>query len=319
MANTALRLSRYAMACNFEVIVCGDDRQYLIDVANMALDEIERLDEQLSCFRPTSEVSYLNSEAARRPVVAEPGLFHLLQVAQRVWRDTGGAFDVTLGPIIDLWREAEKIGIVPNKKAIDTAMSKVGMSHVHINPQTNSVSFDRDGVKINLGAIGKGYAVGRACDILREYNVMAGLVSGGGSSVQAYGAPPGENGWTVGIRHPSNFDERVETIQLIDQAMATSGGILQRDKAVRENFEHIIDPATGEQAAPAAVSVTAIAQNAAEADALSTAFYLRGEQLAQDYCRAHAGTSAVFVKQDTDGDQLRVVHVQHPEVLQNGI
>jgi thiamine biosynthesis lipoprotein len=290
-----VRLSRRAMACEFEVVATGEDSRALGDIAELALDEVERLEERFSCFRATSEVSYLNSEAALRPVIVSPDLFEILRVAKDVWRDTNGAFDVTAGPLVGLWRKAEQIGFEPHSDAIEAALTKVGMAHVLLDEATHAVQFDSEGVRINLGAIGKGYAVGKAASILTEYGVESARVSGGGSSVQGIGPGPDGDGWKVGIRHPSKLDERVEEIVLRDQAMSTSGGPAQRDPNVREHFEHIIDPVTGAQAHSEAASVTVISGDAMLSDALATAFYLRGRELADAYCAGHEGVRTIFV------------------------
>lgn len=298
------------MACTFEVILSGEDKAYLTDVANLALDEIERLDEQLSCYDPRSEVSYLNYEAANGPVIVEPGLFSLLRLAGQIGEDTGRAFDVTTGPLIDLWRRAEKTGTEPDMQAIRHALAKVSVSHIVMDERTNSVGFDTEGVGINLGAIGKGFAVRNAARVLREYGVQSALVSAGRSTICAIGdRAPGERGWNIGIRHPVKLDERVATVNLRDRAMATSGGVAQRDEKVEERFEHIIDPATGMPARPSTVSVTVLADDAAAADALSTAFYLRDIELAEAYCGSHPGVEAVFVKESTTNGDFEVFKV----------
>ena len=296
-----LRFTRRAMACEFEVVVQGGDRRYLADVAQAALDEVERLDEQLSAFRPRSEVSHINAEACLRAVAVEPGLFRLLRTAAEVSADTNGAFDVTAAPLVELWREAERTGKEPSGKAIGAAAANVGMSHVLFDDRSNRVRFDSPGVRIDLGAIGKGYAVGRAAEVLREYGVEAALVSGGGSSIYALGAPQGTEGWSIGIRHPSRLESRVHTVVLKDCAMSTSGGVRQRDPDVDERFEHIVDPVAPAPIAaePTAASVTVFAGDPAVADALSTAFYLRGASLAETYCRSHPGVYALFVERET--------------------
>ena len=271
------------MACEFEIYLSGEDRTALIDIANLALDEIERLDETFSRFRQTSEVSFVNAEAARRPVIVGPDLFEILRVAKQVWRETDGAFDVTAGPLVDLWREAEQTGNPPGRQAIGEALKKVGMAHVLLDEETHAVRFHIDGVRIDLGAIGKGYAVRKAASILMEYGVKSALVSGAGSSVYGFG-----DEWIVGIRHPSKLDERVAEIALHNQAMSTSGGPAQRDRDVEERFEHIIDPVTGMPADSAAAAVSVIADDAMLSDALATAFYLRGQELAERFPEVRA-------------------------------
>ena len=290
-----LKATRQAMACEFEVIAAGQDRAALADIANLALDEVVKLDERLNCFRPTSEVSYLNAEAARRPVIVGPDLFDILRAAKDVWRETEGAFDVTAGPVVDLWRAAEESGIEPDEQAVGAALKKVGMARVALDDETHAVRFDTEGIQINLGAIGKGYAVRKAASMLMEYGVESALVSAGGSTVQGIGPGTDGDGWKIGIRHPSKLDERVMEIALLDQAMSTSGGPAQRDRDVEERFEHIIDPVTGMPARSEAASVSVITRDAMLSDALATAFYLRGRELADRYCAEHECARAVFV------------------------
>jgi len=311
------------MACTFEImLIDGRERNELVDIGNVALDEIERLDGELSCFRPTSEVSFLNAEAARRDVVVGPELFEILSAAKQVWRETQGAFDVTAGSLIELWRTAERTGTAPEQSVIDEALRWVGMQYVALDEEMHAVRYVPDqsatlrpaqdadrslhtarcGIRINLGAIGKGYAVRKAASILREYDVSSALVSGGGSTIYGFGGGPDGDGWHVGIRHPSRLDERVAEIVLRDQAMSVSGGPAQRDRDVEETYEHIIDPVTGMPAESQAASVTVITEDAMISDALATAFYLRGRAWANRYCASHPETRAVFV--DEDGNVL---------------
>jgi len=291
-----LRFRRFAMACSFELILTGADRDYLEQVAGVVLDEVESLDRKLSCFSPTSEVSYLNSEAGRRPIIVSPDLFEILRLARRVWKETEGAFDVTAGPLIALWREAERIGVEPTKDVLDKVLHQIGMQHVLIDEISNSVRFDIDGIGINLGAIGKGYAVKRAAEILREYNIKSALISAGGSTIYGLADECGQAGWRVGVRHPSKFEERIAEVTLRSRAISTSGGPMQRDPAVKERFEHIIDPRTGLPANGGLVSASVVAEDAALSDALATAFYMLGMRFAESYCRVHEGVEAILVE-----------------------
>jgi len=290
------------MACEFELISAGPDPAYLDEVSELAFDEITRLDRTLNCFDPASEVSYLNAYASSGPVIASPDLFELLRLARTLSRETDGAFDVTAGPLIDLWREAERTGNEPEAVATEAALARVGMRHALLDETDNSVRYDREGVSINLGAIGKGWAVRRVIEILREYGIESALVSAGRSTVYGLGTQPGGEPWRIGIRHPSRLEDRVATVDLHDEAMSTSGGPRQRDEAVEERFEHIIDPVTGRPAQSDLVSATVITQDAALSDALSTAFYLRGRAFALDYCRSHEGVRAVLVEAEGEGE-----------------
>lgn len=291
------------MACRFEITATGGDEQFVEDVVTAALTEVARLDDILSAFNPTSEVSFLNAEGASRPVVVDPDLFRLLKTAKKVWEETGGAFDTAAGQLIKLWRQAEQTEQEPEQEAVTAALEKSGMSHVHLDDLANAVYFDTPGIEINLGAIGKGFAVQRAAEILVDYQIESAFISAGGSTVFAAGVNPGEEAWHVGIRHPSKLDERVTVVTLRDKALSTSGGVQQRDPEVQERFEHIIDPVSGAQAAPAVVSATVVAADAALADALSTAFYLKGRELAEPYAASHPEVEVFLVERDgTEGE-----------------
>src|SRR5262249_28270062 len=151
-------------------------------VAADALDHIDRLEAQLTVYRDTSEVSRLNRLAARAPMPVEPGLFDLLALAERITAETGGAFDVTAGPLIKAWGFFHRQGRGRDAAELADAMSRVGMRYVALDPERRSVRYLRDGVEINLGSIGKGYALDRVGELLRRtHGVTAGLLNGGNS------------------------------------------------------------------------------------------------------------------------------------------
>lgn len=301
-ATPVLRFARHAMACEFEVFLQGGDRRFLADAACAVLDEIERLEEKLSVFVDRSEVSFVNAAAALAPVVVSPELFEILCIAARIGIETGRAFDVTVGALSELRRSAEARKMEPPEQAAMQAASTVGMSHLVLDATARTVWFDAPGVRIDLGGIGKGFAVSKSASMLREFGVRRALLSAGSSTVYAIGAPEGCSGWCVGIRHPAVVEKRIGTVFLRDRAMSTSGGPAQRDPLVAEAFDHIVDPADPGIGARKHnfASVTVIAGDAAEADALSTAFYLRGPDLAERYCAGHSDVGALFVGRESE-------------------
>jgi thiamine biosynthesis lipoprotein len=197
-------------------------------VAQAAGEEIDALGRQLSAYLPTSDVCWLNRTAPHRPARVEPGLFRLLQRAEQVHAETEGAFDVTVGPLIKCWGFFRRQGRIPPADELAAARAGVGMHHVHLDPTDRSVSFDREGVEINLGGIGKGYAVQRVIDLLRRYRVDSAFVHVGHSSIAAFGEPPlvvrrpeqevkdraVPSGWRVGLRHPRQPEERLGVLSL---------------------------------------------------------------------------------------------------------
>ncbi|MCX6377312.1 MAG: FAD:protein FMN transferase, partial [Armatimonadetes bacterium] len=182
-----IRTRRAAMGCEFELVLRGDDRDYLVNAAEEAFEEVKRLEEQLSVFIPTSEVSYINALAGSEPVRVEPRLFRLLQTASRISRETEGAFDITAGALIGLWKSAADI---PSAEQLETALESTGMDKVILDEAQTTVRFANPGVKLDLGAIGKGYAAREVVEFLMERGITGALVSAGTSTVYALGAPP---------------------------------------------------------------------------------------------------------------------------------
>jgi thiamine biosynthesis lipoprotein len=294
-------ISRRVMASEFRIILGATDEYYARQVAEAALDEVTRLEKVLNCFDPTSEISYVNGNAYEKNIAVSPDLFEILQLSLKLYRETCGAFDVTAGRIIDLWRSAEKSGFEPDAKTIREAAALVGMQHVTLDDKAGTVRFERRGLLINLGGIGKGYAVRKAASILKEYGIPFALISSGNSTIYALGTPPNEKNWRIGIRHPSKPAERIAVVELVDGALSTSGGPQQRDEFVAELYEHIIDPLTGEPAQSGLVSASVITQDPAIADALSTTFYLKGKAYATEYCKTHEGVKAILVEEIEKG------------------
>lgn len=201
-------VARHAMATRFEIVLYGDDPVGLRAAGEEALDEIERLEAHLSLYRPTSEISAVNARAARAPVRLEPGLFRLLQHAQRLHRESGGAFDITIAPLVRCWGFMGGQGRMPDDDQVEAAREKVGMQMVTFHEESFSVEFEREGMMLDLGAIGKGYAVERAVEILRDAGVESALIHGGTSTVYAIGAPPESETWKVALEYPARAPGR---------------------------------------------------------------------------------------------------------------
>ena len=175
------------MATRFEIVLHGENPASLRAAGEEALAQIEQLEAQLSLFRAGSEIAHLNARAAQGPSRVTPGLFALLQQAQKLCEESGGAFDITIAPLVRCWGYKGGEGRLPRPEEVAEARSKVGMALVRLNPADLTVQFAREGVMLNLGAIGKGYAVERAAEVLREAGVTSALIHGGTSTVQALG------------------------------------------------------------------------------------------------------------------------------------
>jgi thiamine biosynthesis lipoprotein len=280
------------MGCEFELILCGRDRCYLASAAEEAFEEVERLEEQMSVFIPTSEISCINAAASSQPVRIEPRLFDLLELAARLSAETEGAFDISAGRLVDLW--SSSVEGIPSAGRIAEAVKTTGMSNVILDWEDFTVRFAVPGMKLDLGAVGKGFAVRRVVDFLVERGITSGLVSAGSSTVYALGSPPGDDAWTVGIRDPLRRDERLTSVRLRHQALSTSGSHERFVEIDGTQYSHIIDPRSG-RPAEGLLSVSVITGDPAESDALSTGFFILGIEKTKAYCEAHEGVGAVLV------------------------
>jgi thiamine biosynthesis lipoprotein len=292
-----LRLSRRAMACTFEVFLNAGQYPHGTEAALAALDLVAQLEDQLSVYREHSEVTRLNREAAFRPVALEPRLFALLARAVELHAQTAGAFDVTAGRLSEVWGFKQRRGRLPDQEELEAARALVGSDQLDLDAQEQTVRFRRGGLEINLGSIGKGYALDRAAELLIAQGVDDFLLHGGSSSVLArgtHGSPADQPGWFVGLRHPLRPERRIGRLRLVDRALATSGSGTQFFLHQGRRYGHILDPRTGWPAS-GVLTASVVAATAAEADALATAFYVMGPQAARDYCQQHAGVAAVIL------------------------
>jgi thiamine biosynthesis lipoprotein len=295
---TLLRFARRAMATGFEVALplgttCA------LEAGEDSLDIVDRLEAQLTVYREDSDISRFNSHAARGPMPVEGRLFDLLELAQRIHAETEGAYDIATGALIKTWGFFRRQGRVPTETERANALTRSGMQHVQLDPQGKTIRYKKSGIELNLGSIGKGYALDRVGEHLREaWNVHAALLHGGTSSVLGLGSPPGQpRGWPVGLGHPWDMKRRLGVVSLRCQALGTSSVTFQHLVHEGRKLGHILDPRTGWPANRLA-SASAIAPTAAEADALATAFFVLGEDETRVYCEKHPTIGAVLLPID---------------------
>lgn len=297
-ASDLLKATRRAMGSFFEIRLPAHAPGALA-LATKALDLIDQLEVQMTVYRDDSEVSLLNATAHLGPVEVEPELFRLLQTAVAIGEATGGAYDVTAGALSVAWGFFKGPKRVPNAETLADARARTGQQHLRLDPARHTVEFDRPGIVINLGSIGKGHAIDRAVRLIGEHWwPTPALVHGGQSSLYALGSPPDRFGgrWPVAVRNPFDPDRPLGVVRLRNRALGTSGTSFQRFEANGRVYGHILDPRTGEPALGPA-SVTVLAPTAAAADALSTAFYLLGPDGAAAYLEAHPEVGAIFVEE----------------------
>lgn len=292
---TLLRVTRRAMATTFE-IAFPYGTPHALEAAEDALDRIDEIEDQLTVYRDHSEISRLNAHAANAFIPVESGLFHLLNTAAAITRETAGAFDIAIGSLIKAWGFFRREGRVPPQAELKQARHASGMKHVLLDLESSAVKFRVPGLELNFGAIGKGYALDRAGELLRsKWGIRSALLQAGGSSVLALGAPPGQPaGWSVAVRHPTDDNRTLGTIRLHDQALGTSAATFQYFIHRGRKLGHLLDPRTGWPATGTACA-SVVAQTATEADAYSTAFFVLGPTGSREFCRSRPHLAAVLL------------------------
>lgn len=290
------RVHRTAMACRFEITLAARDAR-LVSEARRALNRIDQIEAQLTVFRETSEVVDVNKRAAAEPVAVDDALFNLLARCDRLSRDTDGAFDITTTPLSRCWGFLRREGRVPTDAEIARALGHVGLRHVELDAHLSTVRFVRPGIELNLGAVGKGFALDEVGIMLRAAGVRHALLSAGRSSLLAVGGR--HRGWEIDIVSPRR-ESRIARVWLKDAALGTSGAGEQFVLVDGQRYGHVLDPRTG-RPAQGVLSASVICASAADADALSTAFFVAGPDLAQRYCAIHRGTLALITPDDGSG------------------
>jgi thiamine biosynthesis lipoprotein len=252
--------------------------QRCIEAAFEIQDRIESL---MSDYRGDSELSKVNREAAQGPVPVGEMTFEVLRQSVYFSKLSDGAFDVTVGPLVDLWRKAGESNEPPTEEALAEARSRVGSDKLILDEKNRTVRFAVEGMRVDLGGIGKGYAVDKAVEAMQKQGAIGGMVDLGGN-IRCFGRPPqGQKHWRIGLQDPNVAPEALSgsrpllILALTNESVATSGDYRRFVKVRGTRQSHIIDTQTG-QGANKLVSDTIIAADATTADALSTAVNVLG-------------------------------------------
>jgi len=285
--------SHEAMGTVYTVAAYGRDQEFLSEVVNQVFEEIDRLDAQMSNYKPESELSVINREAAQHAVIVEPRLFGLIQYAWRASDESGGAFDITVGPLMKHWGFFRGQGRLPSPPEISQVLKSVGYQHMHLDAERRSIRFDVSGMEIDLGGIAKGYAVDQAVEILRSNGVTSALVSSGTSSIYALGSPPGERGWKVTVRDPYDAGKAADVFHLQNFALSTSGSYEKFFKINGKIYCHIMDPHTGWPVQNMLSTVAAV-PTGVETEVLTKVFFVGGVEKSRAYLATHPNAIGIF-------------------------
>ncbi len=299
-----------AMACTWELMFNMQQYPESGLAAAKAMARIDQLESQLTIYDENSEVSELNQNAFSEYFAVAPNLFELLQRAKSIHESTGGAFDITAGQLSSVWGFEQRNGSVPSVEMLTTALESIGMQHLVLDTESSSVRFAVPNLKVNLGGIGKGYAIDQVAGLIREYDIDDFVLHGGQSSVIAAGNQKDiesetAKGWPIGLSHPVLPDRRLAEFYLRDSALGTSGTARQGFFHQGKRYGHIIHPKTG-WPTDHLLSTTVISDSAELSDALATAFFVMPIKEVENWCRDHTDIGVVLVSDVAGRDNGQV-------------
>ena len=304
-------LAREAMRCRFEIVLPDRTRTDAERRAagEEALDEIASWEDRLSAYRPGSDLYRLNAHASDSDVRVDARVIAFLERARDLTAATGGAFDLTIGPLLQVWGiggSATRTDL-PGQQEIDAARAVVGMADVvSLDPSRSTAHFSRPGVRLDPGALGKGYALDQAIDLLHELGIGDALLHGGTSSVSARGdAPGGVRGWRVAVAHPLAADAPLAFVTLHDTALSVSALHPKAPAVGGRAWGHVIDPRSGRPVS-ANLLAAAVAPSATDAEALSTALLVLGEAGAPELMARFPGANLLLVTRQAPGESAGI-------------
>ncbi len=265
-----------------------------------AFDEIARIEVFLSDYRQDSELSRLNREAGTRPFRLSSELMGFVKAAIDYSRETEGAFDITVAPLVSLW-DLRGEGRTPSESEIGRALERTGYSRVIIDPEASTLSFSAPGMGLDPGALGKGYALDAAARVLRGRGQTSAMLDFGGQ-ILAIGAPPGIEAWEIDVAHPLDRSRPARSLKLRDRSVSTSGNSEKGPIVSGRPLGHVVDPRTG-RLSETLGSATVIAATAEEADALSTALLVMGPDAGLDWAAGRPGVEVLYLEA-ARGDRL---------------
>ena len=271
----------FAMDTYMTVTAYGAKAQEAVDEAEA---EIQRLDELLSTGNEESEIAQLNQN---KSATLSEDAGYLVERALELNKETDGAFDIAIYPVMEAWGFPTQNYQVPTADTLESLLKLADASQIIYDENSRKISFGREGMKIDLGGIAKGYTSSRIMDIYKENNISSGLVNLGGN-VQALGTKPDGSKWRVAVQSPDDTEDYLGILSVEDKAVITSGGYERYFEQDGKTYHHIINPKTGYPAENGLTSVTVVSEDGTLADGLSTSLFIMGKEEAIEFWKAHS-------------------------------
>jgi thiamine biosynthesis lipoprotein len=287
------------MGSPFKLIIYAPDDSVANMAARSAFKRIEDLNAALSDYRDDSEINRVSAQSGSEAwIPVSKDLYDILFVSDAVSRKTKGAFDATLGPIVQEWRRATRKGYLPDKSVIKNALSKTGYRKIEFDSTAESIRLKVKGMRLDIGGLGKGYAADEAVKVLKRYGITSAMIDAGGK-LALMNPPPGEKGWKIVI---SSGKDSIRTIEYANVGIATSGPTYRYLEYNGKRYSHIVDPKTG-VGLQFHLRTTVISPDATEADALATAFSVSGIRTGKKYLKHFPDNKVWLVEMKNDRER----------------
>ncbi len=291
------------MGTLFRIKLYAADQQQAQRAFRAAFDRVASLDDTLSDYKPDSELNRLCRNAVHHPVKVSEDLFRVVSASEELSRNSGGAFDITIGPLTHLWREARKSNHLPDKIALQEAGARCGYRKLHINEANHTIELDQESMQLDVGGIAKGYAADEALIVLSKMGIHSALVAASGDLAFS-DAPPGQTGWKIGIDSLDRSDAGFTRVLVISNAaVSTSGASEQHLDANGTRYSHIIDPKT-DIGLSKPISVTVVARHGIQSDGMSTAVSVLGAKRGLALVESQSGVAALIVTREPGAPQM---------------
>jgi thiamine biosynthesis lipoprotein len=284
------------MGSRFDITVVANTQSEADSYMDDAVNEITRIENLISSWKPDSQTSLININAGIQPVVVDSELFDLIKRAIEISKLTQGAFDISYASMDKIWKFDGSMTSMPNDEDIKNSIAKVGYKNIVLNESDNSVYLKNKGMKIGFGGIGKGYAADKAKELLIYNKVSAGIINASGD-MNTWGRQPDGETWKIAITNPLNKDKVFAMLPIDNRAIVTSGNYEKYVKFNEIRYSHIIDPRTG-YPSTGLISVSVIAPKAELADALATSIFVMGKEVGLNFINQLEGIECIIISED---------------------
>jgi thiamine biosynthesis lipoprotein len=283
----------FMLGSPFEVTAVANDTVKANEYIDLAVAEVKRIENLISDWIPTTQISEINRNAGIKPVKVDTEVFELVERAIKISQITNGAFDISYASMDKIWKFDGSMKVMPTEEAIKKSVAKIGYKNIILNPKEHSIFLKLEGMKLGLGGIGQGYIADKVKKLLYAKGCLSGIINVSGD-INAWGKQPDGKPWTVGIVNPLNKNKIFATFPIVDSAVETSGSY---EKYVNFNgirYSHIIDPRTGYPAS-GIVSVSVFAKQTEIADAMATGIFVLGVEVGLDLINQIKGLECIIV------------------------